>query len=81
MSFIYSPQENEFSKLKNQERAIGVSYTMGPIIGDGDLVISDSGLLNTCKFPVSYESTGKLKKLMKGDKFELEEYDVFELAF
>ena len=64
LSFIFSPQENEFCKLKNADRAIGVSYTQGPIIGDGDFVISDGGLHNICRFPSSYESL-KLKKLLK----------------
>lgn len=68
LSFIYSPQENEFCKLKNGERALGVSYIQGPIIGDGDLVISDGGLYNTCRFPSSYESL-KLKRLLKAEKF------------
>ena len=49
-----------------------MAYVQGPIIGDGDLVISDGGIINTCKFPISYEATGKVKKLLKTDKFELE---------
>ncbi len=52
--------------MKNGDRAIGVSHIQGPIIGDGDLVISDGALYNTCRFPISYESVnGKIKKLLK----------------
>jgi hypothetical protein len=80
LSFIYSPQENEFCKLKNADRAIGVSHTQGPIIGDGDLVISDGALSNICRFPSSYESI-KLKKLLKADRFEVNEYDVYQVIF
>ena len=58
-----------------------MGYIQGPIIGDGDIVISDGGLANSCKFPGSYEPSGKLKKLLKSDKFELEEYDVYQILF
>lgn len=54
LSFIYSAQENEFAKLKNGDRSLGVSHIQGPIIGDGDLIISDGGLSNHTAFPVSY---------------------------
>lgn len=40
--------------MRNPDKAIGVSYIQGPVIGDGDIVISDGGLYNICKFPVSY---------------------------
>jgi hypothetical protein len=67
--------------LKNSDKAIGVSYTQGPIIGDGDIAISDGAIHNSCRFPASYEPSGKLKKLMKADKFEVEEYDLYQLWF
>jgi len=68
LSFIYSSQENDFAKLKNSDRSLGVSHILGPIIGDGDLVISDGGLMNFSNFPASYESM-KMKKLFKNDRF------------
>lgn len=67
---MYSPAENEFLRLKNSEKAIGVSMIQGPIIGDGDLVIYDGAVCNSCRFPSSYESaTNKVKKLFKSEKF------------
>ena len=54
LSFIYSPNENEFLRLKIPEKAIGVSMIQGPIFGDGDLVVSDGAIHNTCRFPSSY---------------------------
>ena len=56
--------------MKNADRALGVSHIQGPIIGDGDLIIGDGGSYNVSRFPASFES-GRIKKLLKTDKFDL----------
>lgn len=67
-SFLYNCSFDDFYKLKDTSKAIGVSMINGPIFGNGDLVIGDKGIANTCRFPTSYE-TGKKKSLFKGSTF------------
>ena len=77
-SFLYSATHDDIYKIKDQNKAIGVSLVHGPIFGNGDLVIGDKAISNTSKFPVSY-LPGRKKTLFKSQNFEIEEYDVFQL--
>ena len=79
-SFIYCPAQQEFCRLRNPDRAVAVSHTQGPIFGDGDIVIGDGAIHNSAGFPSSYHSN-KVQKLFKQSKFEVTDYDVYDVIF
>jgi len=69
-------------KIVNKDKAYKSVPGQGPIIGDGDIVLTNNGQNNFSNFPKSYQSP-KIKKqtLTLKPYFNINNYDVYKVSF